>query len=109
MLQAHLGLAPRGDVGAIRSLQEQGIAAHGDPLDRHVGMGAAPVEREVEQRVDHEARGVRLDRVVVDLPVLAEPVEQGRPVRRLAHGREEALRAGDRLGRTGEALLRQQG
>ncbi len=90
-------------------LETASRAAHGDPLDRPVRMGAAPVERQVEQGMDHEARSVGLDRVVVDLPGLAQPVEQGRPVRRLAHGGEEALGAGDGLGRAGKALLGQQG
>ena len=58
--------------------------------------------------MDHEAAGIGLDRVLRDLPGVAQAIGEGRPVRRLRHRVEEALHAGDRLGRALEPLLGEQ-
>ena len=67
-------------------------------LDRVAGMCAPPVERAVEQRMDHEARRIGLERVVVRLPRSrpgrrsAPPSSAARPWRRGSPARRRSAR-----------------
>ena len=100
MLQAHLALTTGRDVGPVRPLQQQRVAADGDPFDGSCGIVASPVERAVEQGMDDEAGRIGLDRIIVLLPRSCPGRRRGRsssgalPSRRGNPARRRSARPG---------------